>query len=119
MSPSPAHLIRLSDLSDRELEDLLDLAGRLKRRAAAEKLQNRSVGLLFFRGSLRTRTAFESAMHQLGGHTVHLAGASDFCAAIPWSSAIITGAASCRRCGHSASRGSAHGLGSGNTAPCG
>ncbi|MEY2747758.1 MAG: hypothetical protein RL112_2800 [Planctomycetota bacterium] len=78
MSPSPEHLIRLSDLSDRELEDLLDLAGRLKRRAAADKLQNRSVGLLFFRGSLRTRTAFESAMHQLGGHTVHLAGASDF-----------------------------------------
>jgi N-acetylornithine carbamoyltransferase len=36
------------------------------------------VGLLFFRGSLRTRTSFEAAMHQLGGHTIHLAAASDF-----------------------------------------
>jgi len=78
MSASPAHLIRLGDLDDRELEDLLDLSTRLKRRAAGEKLSGRSVGLLFFRGSLRTRTAFEAAMHQLGGHTVHLAGASDF-----------------------------------------
>ena len=46
MSASPVHLIRLGDLDDRELEDLLDLSTRLKRRAAGEKLSGRSVGLL-------------------------------------------------------------------------
>ena len=37
------------------------------------------MGLLFFRGSLRTRISLEVAMHQLGGHTIKLtAASSDF-----------------------------------------
>jgi N-acetylornithine carbamoyltransferase len=72
------HLISLQDWSVQEVEDLLDLSARIKRRAAPTQLSGKSVGLLFFRGSLRTRTSFEAAMHQLGGHTIHLAAASDF-----------------------------------------
>lgn len=72
------HLIDLSDWSEQAVEDLLDLSARLKRRAAMDTLHGRSVGLLFFRGSLRTRISFESAMQQLGGHSIHLTAASDF-----------------------------------------
>jgi N-acetylornithine carbamoyltransferase len=72
------HLVSLQDLSEREVEDLLDLSLRIKKRAGAFRLEAKSVGLLFFRGSLRTRASFEAAMHQLGGSTIHLTAASDF-----------------------------------------
>jgi len=76
-SPIP-HLVSLQDLSEREVDDLLDLSLRIKRRASGVQLTGKSVGLLFFRGSLRTRTSFEAAMHQLGGHTINLNATSDF-----------------------------------------
>ncbi|MDA1264563.1 MAG: N-acetylornithine carbamoyltransferase [Planctomycetota bacterium] len=72
------HFIRLEDLSDRQVEDILDLAARLKRGVSRAELAGRSVGLLFFRGSLRTRTSLVAAVQQLGGHTVNLTAASDF-----------------------------------------
>ena len=72
------HFIRLSDFSDREIEDILDLSARLKRGSSMGDLGGRTVGLLFFRGSLRTRTSLEVAMHQLAGHTVNLTASSDF-----------------------------------------
>jgi N-acetylornithine carbamoyltransferase len=76
--PAIPHLIRLQDLREQEVEDLLDLSGRIKRRAGGFQLAGKSVGLLFFRGSLRTRTSFEAAMNQLGGHSIHLTASSDF-----------------------------------------
>ncbi len=75
---TPAHFIRLEDQSDRELEDILDLSARLKRGVTRMDLAGRTVGLLFFRGSLRTRASLEAAIHQLGGNTLHLTAASDF-----------------------------------------
>jgi N-acetylornithine carbamoyltransferase len=72
------HFIRLQELSDRELEDVLDLALRLKRGVSRAELTGRTVGLMFFRGSLRTRTSLEVAMYQLGGHTVNMNAQSDF-----------------------------------------
>lgn len=74
----PPHLIRLSDLTPAELDDVLELSMRLKRRGARAQLTGKTVGLLFFRGSLRTRTSFEAAMYQLGGNTINLSAASDF-----------------------------------------
>ncbi|MEM1452813.1 MAG: N-acetylornithine carbamoyltransferase [Planctomycetota bacterium] len=71
-------LIRLQDLSESRLEDVLDLAQRFKAGAQRAELAGRSVGFLFFRGSLRTRTSFEVAVHQLGGRGVHLSAGSDF-----------------------------------------
>ena len=50
------HLISLQDWSVQEVEDLLDLSARIKRRAGGFQLAGKSVGLLFFRGSLRTRS---------------------------------------------------------------
>ena len=72
------HLIRLQDLERQEIEDLLELSMRIKRRAGGFQLAGKSVGMLFFRGSLRTRTSFEAAMNQLGGHSIHLTASSDF-----------------------------------------
>lgn len=71
-------LIRLQDLPDARLEDVLDLAQRFKAGVERTELAGKSIGLLFFRGSLRTRTAFEVAVHRLGGQSVHLSAGSDF-----------------------------------------
>jgi N-acetylornithine carbamoyltransferase len=71
-------LISLHDLAQSEIDDLLDLSLRLKQRPGKATLASKSVGLLFFRGSLRTRTSFEAAMNQLGGTTINLTAASDF-----------------------------------------
>jgi len=72
------HVIRLADLDDRTLEDVLELSARLKGRAGRGELSGRSVGMLFFRRSLRTRASFETAVHRLGGHVVNLTAMSDF-----------------------------------------
>ena len=72
------HFVRLADLSDREVEEILDLAARLKSDDSGRELASRTVGLLFFRGSLRTRTSLVTAVQQLGGSTVNLTAASDF-----------------------------------------
>src|SRR5262245_57500304 len=74
----PRHVIGLEDLDDELLGDVLELSARLKRRAGRGELAGRSLGLLFFRGSLRTRTSLEAAVHQLGGHTINLTAMSDF-----------------------------------------
>jgi N-acetylornithine carbamoyltransferase len=87
------HLIRLSDLSQAELDDVLELSMRLKRRGARAQLTGKTVGLLFFRGSLRTRTSFEAAMYQLGGNTINLSAASDFWELEAQSGAVMDGRA--------------------------
>ncbi len=74
----PRHVIGLEDIDDELLDDVLELSTRLQRRPGRGELSGRSLGLLFFRGSLRTRTSFEAAVHQLGGHTINLTAMSDF-----------------------------------------
>ncbi len=80
MSPDThiPHFVRLQDLSDRQIEDILDLSARMKSGISRPALAGRTVGLLFFRGSLRTRTSLVAAVQQLGGNTVNLTAASDF-----------------------------------------
>src|SRR5262245_63113766 len=73
----PQHLIRLADLDDELLGDVLELSARMKHRPGHGELAGRTVGMLFFRRSLRTRASFEAAVHQLGGHAVNLTGMSD------------------------------------------
>lgn len=74
----PRHLIRLADLSDAEIEEVLELSARLKNRPGRGELEGRAVGMLFFRGSLRTRASLETAVKRLGGHTINLTAMSDF-----------------------------------------
>ena len=72
MSRKPRHLLDPFDLSRKEFADLLDLSARLKKGEARGSLNGRSMGLLFFDPSLRTRVSMEVAIRQLGGHSVTL-----------------------------------------------
>ncbi len=78
MTRAPRHLISLSDLDDGVLEEVLEFSARLKRRAGRGELSGKTVGMLFFRGSLRTRASLETAVLQLGGSVVNLTAMSDF-----------------------------------------
>jgi N-acetylornithine carbamoyltransferase len=78
MARAPRHLISLSDLDAADLEEILELSARLKRRNGRRELTGRTVGMLFFRGSLRTRASLETAVLQLGGSVVNLTAMSDF-----------------------------------------
>jgi len=71
--------VSVTDLTNAELGDLLDLALELKRRARAglvdRPLTGKTLGLLFQKPSLRTRASFEVAMRQLGGDSLYLSPA--------------------------------------------
>src|SRR5262245_14712190 len=67
------------DLEPADFERCLDLAAQLKadrplgREApSAEVLSGRHVAMLFEKASLRTRSTFEIAIHELGGHVLSL-----------------------------------------------
>ncbi len=68
-------LLTIADLSAEEVQSLLHLAMKVKRKPAAftRTLVGRSLALLFEKPSLRTRVTFELGMQQLGGWTVYLA----------------------------------------------
>jgi N-acetylornithine carbamoyltransferase len=65
-------LIALSDWTNEEIETALDVAFDLKRkRALGERhayLLDKTLAMLFFFSSTRTRASFEAGMAQLGGH---------------------------------------------------
>ena len=64
--------ISLMDYSREELETILDVSLDLKRKLAmgeeVELLKNKTLAMVFANPSTRTRTSFEAAMTQLGGH---------------------------------------------------
>jgi ornithine carbamoyltransferase len=65
-------LITLDDWTTEEIETLLDVAFQLKRERALgiphPLLRDKTLAMLFFFSSTRTRGSFESGMAQLGGH---------------------------------------------------
>ncbi len=80
-------------LGSRELEDLLDLAARMKRRGPGQVLAGKTLGLLFFDRSLRTRVSFDVAMEQLGGHCLILFADRDMYDLEAQDRAVMDGAA--------------------------
>ncbi|MEA4812055.1 MAG: ornithine carbamoyltransferase [Anaerolineaceae bacterium] len=70
------HLLKTQDWKREELETLLDVAKELKMRYALDLpmdiLKNKTVFLLFFEESTRTRNAFECGITQMGGHANYL-----------------------------------------------
>ncbi len=66
------HFLSTLDYTRAELELLLATARRLKAGPHAQTLSGKSIALVFFNPSLRTRTSFELGMHQLGGKAIVL-----------------------------------------------
>ena len=71
------HFLNTQDLSRAELDALLVEAARYKRHPAGDALKGKSIALVFFNASLRTRTSFELGTFQLGGHAVVLQPGKD------------------------------------------
>jgi N-acetylornithine carbamoyltransferase len=69
-------LITLDDWSNDEIEMLVDMAFDLKRQRASgiphPLLRDRTLAMLFFFSSTRTRASFEAGMAQLGGHAAFI-----------------------------------------------
>jgi ornithine carbamoyltransferase len=70
------HLVSLRDYTKAELEEVFELARRMKADPAAyaEALRGKSLAMIFQKPSTRTRVSFEVGMFQLGGHALYLGG---------------------------------------------
>ena len=70
------HLLRLQDLSRKEILDILNLADQLKyeNKNGIEHhlLKGKTLGMIFQKSSTRTRVSFETGMYQLGGQALFL-----------------------------------------------
>jgi ornithine carbamoyltransferase len=70
------HFLAVSDYSSQELQDLLDLAIRLKKEyfggGNPPLLEGKVLGMIFQKPSLRTRVSFDMAMRHLGGDALYL-----------------------------------------------
>ncbi len=67
-------LISIKDLTTQEIEDLFDLAVKLKMNKSKfnKVLAGKSLALIFQKPSNRTRVSFEVGMYQLGGNSIYL-----------------------------------------------
>ena len=69
-------LLKETDLNAKEFLFLVYLAGRLRadkrRGVTGQRLAGRNIALVFEKTSTRTRSAFEVAAHDEGGHVTYL-----------------------------------------------
>jgi len=69
-------LLRILDLTDREILSLIASGAEWKRRGgkknAPRPLVGKSLAMIFQKVSTRTRVSFEAGMHRLGGHAIFL-----------------------------------------------
>ena len=66
------HFLSTQDWSRPELQAMIDRARAFRDSPAGDALKGKSVALMFFNPSLRTRSSFDIGVHQLGGHAVVL-----------------------------------------------
>lgn len=71
------HFLNTQDWSRDDLDALLTQAALFKEHKLGDQLKGRSIALVFFNSSLRTRTSFELGAFQLGGHAVVLQPGKD------------------------------------------
>jgi ornithine carbamoyltransferase len=80
--------LRLLDYTHEEIETILDVAFDLKRRFAMGEphdhlLRAKTLFMIFYNQSLRTRNSFEAGMTQLGGHAHYLDPSRIYTPALP------------------------------------
>jgi N-acetylornithine carbamoyltransferase len=66
------HFLSTADWTRNELQGLLDRASAFKSGTVSRSLEGKSVALVFFNPSLRTRTSFDIGTQRLGGHAIVL-----------------------------------------------
>ena len=70
------HLLKLGDLSEKEIIEILNLADQLKYEKKNgikhHLLKGKTLGLIFEKSSTRTRVSFEVGMYDLGGNALFL-----------------------------------------------
>ena len=70
------HFLAISDLSSGEVQDLLDLAIKLKeeyfKKGNPPYFKGKVLGMIFQKPSLRTRVSFDMAMRHCGGDALYL-----------------------------------------------
>lgn len=70
------HLLKMLDLSQQEIFEILDLADQLKYQTKHHIphpiLEGKTLGMIFQKASTRTRVSFETGMYQLGGYPLFL-----------------------------------------------
>ena len=71
------HFLTTADYRREQLQDMLDMARAFREAPQTDILNGRSIALLFFNPSLRTRTSFEIGAFDLGGHAVVLQPGKD------------------------------------------
>ena len=71
------HFLNTQDWSRPELDALLAQAEAFKREKIGDALKGKSIALVFFNPSMRTRTSFELGAFQLGGHAIVLQPGKD------------------------------------------
>ena len=64
------NFINTNEWSKNELQSILDFADKLKKDRIQPLLKNKSIALIFFNPSLRTKTSFQIGMNELGGNAV-------------------------------------------------
>lgn len=73
------HLLKLMDLSQDEIINILDTADRLKAEQKAGKKHDfpagKTLAMIFSKNSTRTRVSFETGIYQLGGQGIFLSSA--------------------------------------------
>ncbi len=70
---SPFHFLSIADLKASEIEKLIELTLKVKKRPKkyANKLSGKHLLLIFEAPSLRTELSFEVGMRELGGNSIH------------------------------------------------
>ncbi|MDR3216045.1 MAG: ornithine carbamoyltransferase [Clostridiaceae bacterium] len=72
------HLLKLEDLTESEILEILDLADKLKKENKKgikhRILEGKTLGMIFSKASTRTRVSFETGIYQLGGIGLFLNG---------------------------------------------
>ena len=71
------HFLSTQDYSRAEIDALLAQAAEFKRSRQGQQMAGKSIALMFFNPSMRTRTSFELGAFQLGGHAVVLSPGKD------------------------------------------